>query len=90
MFYEPQNGAPLDPDPFKCLVMPRPIGWITTIGADGVVNLAPYSYFNAVADDPPMVVFASAAGSAADGRKDSWRNIEATGEFVCNMATWDL
>ena len=71
----------LQPDPFKAIVVPRPIGWITTVSPSGVVNLAPYSYFNAVSDAPPMVMFAST------GRKDSLRNIEATGEFTCSMAT---
>lgn len=71
-------------DPFKALVVPRPIGWITTVGPDGVVNLAPYSFFNAVSDAPPMIMFASS------GRKDSLRNIEATGEFTCSIASQDL
>ncbi len=71
----------LQHDPFKAIVVPRPIGWISTIGPSGVVNLAPYSFFNAVSDAPPMVMFAST------GRKDSLRNIEATGEFTCSMAT---
>jgi len=71
-------------DPFKALVVPRPIGWITTVGPDGVVNLAPYSFFNAVSDVPPMVMFASS------GRKDSLRKIEATGEFPCPIPSRDL
>jgi len=71
-------------DPFKALVGPRPIGWVSTIGADGIANLAPYSFFNAVSDRPPMLMFSSA------GTKDSLRNIEATGEFTCSLATWDL
>lgn len=70
-------------DPFKAIVMPRPIGWISSISKDGVVNLAPYSFFNAVADNPPYVMFASAP------RKDSQRNVEETGEFVCSIVTWD-
>lgn len=68
-------------DPFKALVVPRPIGWIGSISAQGQPNLAPYSYFNAVQDRPPMVMFSSA------GRKDSLRNIEATGEFTCSFAS---
>lgn len=68
-------------DPFKAIVAPRPIGWITTISPEGVLNLAPYSFFNAVSDTPPMVMFASA------GRKDSLRNIEANGEFTCSIAS---
>ena len=71
-------------DPFKALVVPRPIGWITTVGPDGIVNLAPYSFFNAVSDTPPMVMFASS------GRKDSLRNIETSGEFTCSIASQDL
>jgi flavin reductase (DIM6/NTAB) family NADH-FMN oxidoreductase RutF len=74
----------LSHDPFKAIVAPRPIGWITTVGPDGVRNLAPYSFFNAVSDTPPMVMFASA------GRKDSLRNIEVSGEFTCSMASQAL
>lgn len=84
MFYEAEtNKHGLKHDPFKALVVPRPIGWISTIGRDGVFNLAPYSFFNAVSSDPHMVMFASA------GRKDSQRNAEETGEFVCNFAGWE-
>ena len=71
-------------DPFKALVAPRPIGWIGSIDAEGRANLAPYSFFNAVSDRPPMVMFSSG------GHKDSLRNIEATGEFTCSLATWAL
>lgn len=71
-------------DPFKALVAPRPIGWISTVSPGGVVNLAPYSYFNAVNDAPPMVMFSSS------GRKDTLSNIEATGEFTCSLATEPL
>ena len=71
-------------DPFKALVAPRPIGWIGTRGIDGTPNLAPYSFFNAVSDKPPMVMFSSA------GFKDSLRNVLDSGEFTCSMATWDL
>lgn len=71
-------------DPFKALVTPRPIGWIATLDAAGRGNLAPYSFFNAVSDSPPMVVFSSG------GVKDSLRNVLATGEFTCSMASWDL
>ena len=90
MFYEPAQGHGLERDPFKSLVVPRPIGWITTLDPEGRVNLAPYSYFNAVADDPPTVMFSSSAGDGPDRRKDSWRNVEATGEFVFNLAIWEL
>ena len=71
-------------DPFKALVVPRPVGWVSTLGADGVANLAPYSFFNAVSDRPPMLMFSSG------GHKDSLRNILDTGEFTCSMATWAL
>lgn len=94
MFYETRlrdHGLPHDP--FKACVVPRPIGWITTLNEAGVVNLAPYSFFNAVAGDPPVVVFGSGGRKAdgpPDGSKDSLANIERTGEFVCNLATWHL
>ena len=71
-------------DPFKALVVPRPVGWVSTVGKDGVANLAPYSFFNAVSDRPPMLMFSSG------GRKDSLRNILDTGEFTCSIATWAL
>jgi flavin reductase (DIM6/NTAB) family NADH-FMN oxidoreductase RutF len=89
MFYEPEkrnHGLPRDP--FKALVVPRPIGWISTLGRDGRPNLAPYSYFNGVASDPPCVMFAASLRPKAEVRKDSHRNAEATGEFVVNLATY--
>ncbi|WP_223542729.1 flavin reductase family protein [Pseudomonas sp. BF-RE-26] len=70
-------------------VVPRPIGWISTLSKDGVPNLAPYSFFNALSENPPIVVFGS-NGRHAHGTKDTARNILETGEFVCNMATYDL
>jgi flavin reductase (DIM6/NTAB) family NADH-FMN oxidoreductase RutF len=85
MFYDAvANTHGLAYDPFKALVAPRPIGWISTLGRNGVVNLAPYSFFNAVSTDPHYLMFASS------GRKDSQRNAEETGEFVCSLATYDL
>lgn len=86
MFYacDARDRSILPHDPFKAIVAPRPIGWISSISAGGEVNLAPYSFFNGVNSRPPIVMFAS------EGRKDSVRNIEETGEFVCNLATWDL
>ena len=84
MFYEVAAGHGLPHDPFKAIVAPRPIGWISSISKDGAINLAPYSFFNAVASNPPMVMFSS------DGVKDSVRNIAETGEFVANLATYDL
>ncbi len=92
MFYEPaQRDRKLLPhDPFKALVAPRPIGWISTLARDGTVNLAPYSFFNAVASDPPMVMFCSGGAQQTDGRKDSHRNAEETGEFVANIVPFAL
>ncbi len=83
-FYEPAKGHGLPHDPFKAIVAPRPIGWISTRDARGRGNLAPYSFFNAMCDQPPVVAFSSA------GRKDSMRNIEASGEFVANFASQAL
>ena len=85
MFYATHtNDHGLPHDPFKAIVTPRPIGWISSISRKGEVNLAPYSYFNAVATRPPVVCFSS------EGRKDSVTFVEETGEFVCNLSTWDL
>jgi flavin reductase (DIM6/NTAB) family NADH-FMN oxidoreductase RutF len=85
MHYATSGRAPgVKFDPFKALVVPRPIGWVATLGPDGVPNLAPYSFFNGISDSPPMVMFSSA------GQKDSLRNVLATGEFTCSMANWDL
>jgi flavin reductase (DIM6/NTAB) family NADH-FMN oxidoreductase RutF len=90
MFYEPKkNNHGLAHDPFKSCVVPRPIGWISTVGAGGVTNLAPYSQFQNLTFDPPYVMFA--ANQKTDGRrKDSVVNAEQSGEFVYNMATYDL
>jgi flavin reductase (DIM6/NTAB) family NADH-FMN oxidoreductase RutF len=90
MYYEPgviPHG--LKYDPFKSCVVPRPIGWISTLDRDGNHNLAPYSQFQNVTFDPPIVMFAANQDSKGV-RKDSVRNAEDTGEFVWNMATWDL
>jgi flavin reductase (DIM6/NTAB) family NADH-FMN oxidoreductase RutF len=86
MFYEPDKRdlSLLRHDPFKAIVAPRPIGWITSISLKGEVNLAPYSYFNGINSKPALVMFSS------EGHKDSVSFIEETGEFVCNLATWDL
>ena len=86
MFYEhdKRDRALLPHDPFKAIVAPRSIGWITSVDSKNQVNLAPYSYFNGVNSRPALVMFAS------EGQKDSLSNIKETGEFVCNLATWDL
>ncbi|WP_289035779.1 flavin reductase family protein [uncultured Roseibium sp.] len=85
MYYETsKNDHGLPHNPFKAIVAPRPIGWISTIDKEGRPNLAPYSFFNGIGDAPPMVMFAST------GFKDSAANIAETDEFVCNMASYDL
>jgi flavin reductase (DIM6/NTAB) family NADH-FMN oxidoreductase RutF len=86
IFYEParRDRELLPHDPFKALVAPRPIGWISTLGPDGTPNLAPYSYFNAICDSPPLLAFSSA------GRKHSAAFAGDTREFVWNLATYDL
>ncbi len=85
MHYDPRKGnGGLPHDPLTALVVPRPIGWITTISPNGIVNLAPYSFFNAVAANPPFVMFSSG------GRKHSQHNAETSGEFVHSLAVWDL
>ena len=85
MFYEPaKNNHGLPRDPFKAIVAPRPIGWITSMSAKGEINLAPYSFFNGVSDHPPIVLFSS------EGPKDSLIFVEQTREFVCSLATFDL
>ncbi|MBF7141750.1 MULTISPECIES: flavin reductase family protein [Pseudomonas] len=83
-YYEPSKGHGLPHDPFNAIVGPRPIGWVSSRSANGVLNLAPYSFFNAFNYVPPIIGFAST------GRKDSLNNIEATGEFAWNLATFDL
>lgn len=90
MFYETDDHHGLTRDPFKSLVAPRPIGWISSQDADGRVNLAPYSFFNAVASNPPIVMFASNGVHLEGGLKDSLKNAQESGEFVCNLATWEL
>ncbi|MGE6785897.1 flavin reductase family protein [Ensifer adhaerens] len=85
MFYDTaSNSHGLPHDPFKAIVSPRPIGWIGTRSAEGALNLAPYSFFNAISDRPKLVMFSSS------GYKDSVRNIEATGEFTASFASRDL
>ena len=82
--YEPRHGHGLPHDPFNAIIGPRPIGWISTRAADGTLNLAPYSFFNAFNYTPPLIGFASI------GWKDTVRNIEQTGEFVWNLTTRPL
>ena len=80
-FYEPRNGHGLAHDPFNAIIGPRPIGWVSTQGQDGSINLAPYSFFNAFNYTPPILGFSS------NGAKHSLRNVRETGEFVWNLAT---
>lgn len=84
-FYEPSKGHGLPHNPFKAIVAPRPIGWISSIDLQGRVNLAPYSFFNAFAETPPIIGFCTSGE-----RKDSVNNIDATGEFVANFVGADL
>jgi len=85
MFYTTDtNRHGLAHDPFKAIVAPRPIGWIGSKGRDGSINLAPYSFFNAVADKPKLVMFSSS------GRKHSQQNARETGVFTCNFVSRNL
>jgi flavin reductase (DIM6/NTAB) family NADH-FMN oxidoreductase RutF len=90
VFYEPgKTPHGLKYSPYKACVVPRPVGWISTLSAGGVHNLAPFSQFNSLTFDPPYVMFS--ANQTSDGnRKDSCINAEQTGEFVWNMATYEL
>ncbi len=91
MFYQPDkrdHGLPRAP--FKALVVPRPIGWISSVDPQGRPNLAPYSYFNGVSSDPPCVMFAPSMRSREGMRKDSHSNAELSGDFVVNLATYEL
>jgi flavin reductase (DIM6/NTAB) family NADH-FMN oxidoreductase RutF len=91
MFYEPRNGHGLPHNPFNAIVTPRPIGWISTRGANGQDNLAPYSFFNAVAYVPPQVMFASTSAKPdRDGTKDSVANIRETGVFCVNIVEFAM
>jgi flavin reductase (DIM6/NTAB) family NADH-FMN oxidoreductase RutF len=90
MFYQPElrnHGLPYNP--FKALIVPRPIGWISTCNENGTVNLAPYSYFNGCHTEPPVVMF-GAEWSGTSRMKDTLRNVERTGEFVCNFVGYEL
>jgi len=91
MFYRPEDGHGLPHNPFNAIVTPRPIGWISTRSADGVNNLAPYSFFNAVAYDPPQVMFASTSAKPdQEGTKDSVANILETGVFCVNIVEYAM
>ena len=88
MYYETdKNDHGLRYNPLKACVVPRPIGWISTVDAAGVINLAPFSFFNLLSYDPPFVMFSAGVHEADGGKKDTVVNVEATGEFVYSMAT---
>jgi len=89
MFYRPEDGHGLPHNPFNAIVTPRPIGWISSRDGQGRDNLAPYSFFNAVAYVPPQVMFAStSAKDDVDGTKDSVANIRETGVFCVNIVEY--
>jgi flavin reductase (DIM6/NTAB) family NADH-FMN oxidoreductase RutF len=89
MYYETdKNDHGLRYNPLKACVVPRPIGWISTVDQDGAVNVAPFSFFNILSYDPPFVLFSAGVHEVDGGKKDTVVNVEATGEFVYNMATW--
>ena len=91
MFYRPENGHGLPHNPFNAIVTPRPIGWISSRDAQGRDNLAPYSFFNAVAYDPPQVMFASTSAKPdRGGTKDSVGNIRETGVFCVNVVAYAM
>ena len=79
MFYATDTPHGLRHDPFKALVVPRPIGWVSTLSKDGIPNLAPFSFFNAISDRPHMVMF------SVGWRNNTLLNIEATGECTCSF-----
>jgi len=84
IFYEPARGHGLPHDPLNAIIAPRPIGWIASLGASGISNLAPYSFFNAFNYRPPILGFCSV------GDKDTLKNVGEIPEFSWNLATWEL
>jgi flavin reductase (DIM6/NTAB) family NADH-FMN oxidoreductase RutF len=91
MYYRPEDGHGLPYNPFNAVVTPRPIGWISTRDAEGRDNLAPYSFFNAVAYVPPQVMFASTSAKEDRGdTKDSVANIRDTGVFCVNIVEYAM
>lgn len=92
MFYEPRDGHGLPFDPFKAIVAPRPIGWVSTVDTEGRANLAPYSFFNGCGDRPPYVMFAQTGPKSPGGLlvKDTVTNARETGEFACSLVSQEL
>ena len=89
MFYEPKDGHGLPHNPFKAIVAPRPIAWVSSLDTDGNANLAPYSFFNAVADDPPMLMVSSSP-QISNEDKDTLTNVMNTGEFVVHIVPHEM
>jgi flavin reductase (DIM6/NTAB) family NADH-FMN oxidoreductase RutF len=87
MFYKTNQPHGLPHDPFKSCITPRPIAWVSTIDLAGIVNLAPFSFFNAIASDPPMVMISFTGFHEHGGEKDTLSNIKSTGEFVVNIVS---
>lgn len=90
MFYKTSEPHGLPHDPFKSCVAPRPIAWVSSLHPDGTINLAPYSFFNALTSDPPMVMISFNGYHQHGGEKDTLYNIKARGEFVVNMVPLEL
>jgi flavin reductase (DIM6/NTAB) family NADH-FMN oxidoreductase RutF len=85
VFYKTDQHHGLPHDPFKSCIVPRPIAWVSTIHPSGVINLAPFSFFNGLASDPPMIMISFTGYHEHGGEKDSLSNIKTSGEFVVNM-----
>ncbi len=90
MFFETDQSHGLPHHPFKACIAPRPIGWVSTINQDGIGNVAPFSFFNGIAQNPPQLMIAVNGKSKHAPLKDTLQNIENTKEFVVNIATYDL
>ena len=90
MFYKPSEPHGLRHSPFKAIIAPRPIGWISSLDENGGVNLAPFSFFNAMAENPPILAMGINGSHKEGGVKDTLLNIQRTGEFVCNMVSYDI
>jgi flavin reductase (DIM6/NTAB) family NADH-FMN oxidoreductase RutF len=90
MFYNIKQDSVLSCEHYKSCIIPRPIGWISTISNNGAINIAPFSYFNAISDFPAMVMFSACSKIKEDSLKDTVINIKNNQEFVVNIATFDL
>ncbi|WP_135081196.1 flavin reductase family protein [Terasakiella sp. SH-1] len=90
MFFKTDESHPLPHHPFKACIVPRPIGWVSTVSAEGIGNVAPFSFFNGVAQNPPQLMVAVNGKTPHADTKDTLQNIENTKEFVINIANYDL